>query len=87
MLFCTILGFAVQTFSHVARAVKLNLLACVSASADLRLQKLGLQLQLGNAAMQIEVHLVKCQKKKQLSVLPSARSLYIIAKDLLRDSM
>ena len=51
------------SISHVARKVKLSLLACVSASADLQLQEFGLQLQLGNVAMQVEANdysILKC---------------------------
>jgi len=49
MLFCGLLF-------PVTREAKLSLLACDSTSADLRLQELGLQLQLGNIAMQIEAN-------------------------------
>jgi len=46
-----------------------------------------MQLQLGNVAMQIEAnnYFILSNSKKQLSVLLSARSFYIKAKDLLRD--
>ena len=86
MLFSTILGFVVQAF--LMSQEKLNsLLACVSASADQRLRELGLQLHLGNVAMQIEVNTysILLNAKKQLLTLPSARSLYVKAKHLLRD--
>jgi len=59
----------------------------VSASADQRLQELGLQLHLGNVAMQIEdnTYSILSNAKLQLSKFPSARSLYVKAKHLLRD--
>ena len=80
-------GVCCPSISHVSREAKLSLLACVSASADQRLQELGLQLHLGNVAMQIEdnTYSILSNAKMQLSKFPSARSLYIKAKHLLRD--
>ena len=80
-------GVCCPSISHVSREAKLSLLACVSASADQRLRELGLQLHFGNVAMQIEVNTysILLNAKKQLSTLPSARSLYVKAKHLLRD--
>ena len=46
-------GVCCPSISHVSRGAKLSLLACVSASADQRFRELGLQLHLGNVAMQI----------------------------------
>ena len=43
-------GVCCPSITHVSREAELSLLACVSASADLRLQELGLQLRLGNVA-------------------------------------
>ena len=55
---------------------KLNY-ACVSASADQRLQELGLQLHLGNVVMLIEdtTYSILLNAKIQLSKLQSANSL------------
>ena len=80
-------GVCCPSISHVSREAKLSLLACVSASADQQLQELGLQLHLGNVAMQIEdnTYSILSNAKMQLSKFPSARSLYIKAKHLLRD--
>jgi len=67
--------------------LKLSLLACVSASSDLRLQELNLQLKLGNVALQIQEndYSILSIAKIQLSAFPSARSLYITAKNQLSD--
>ena len=80
-------GVCCPSISHVSREAKLSLLACVSASADQCLWELGLQLHLGNVAMQIKVNTysILLNAKKQFSTLPSARSLYVKAKHLLRD--
>ena len=68
--------------THVSREAKLSLLSCVSATSDPRLQELGLQLHLGNVALQINdnEYSILANARKQLSVLPSARSLYLKAK-------
>jgi len=43
-------GVCCPSISYVVREAKLSLLACVSASADQKLQERGLQLQFGNVA-------------------------------------
>jgi len=80
-------GVCSPSISHISREAKLSLLACVDASTDDRLQELGFQLHLGNVAMQIEdsTYSILLNAKKQLSTLPSARSLYVKTKHLLRD--
>jgi len=80
-------GVCCPSTSHVLREAKLSLLACVSASGDQRLQELGLQLHFGNVVLQIEdtTYSIMSDAKMQLSKLPSARSLYVKAKHLLRD--
>ena len=80
-------GVCCPSITHVSREAKLSLLACVSTSSDLRLQELGLQLQLGNVALQINDndYSILSIARKQLSTLPSARSLYVKAKNQLRD--
>ena len=72
---------------HHPREAKLSLLASVSTSSDLRLQELGLQLQLENVALKINDndYSILLIARKQLSTLPSARSLYVKAKNQLRD--
>ena len=59
----------------------------VYTSSVLRLQEPGLQLQLGNAALQINEndYSILSIARKQLSTLPSAQSLYVKAKNQLRD--
>ena len=71
-----------QYYTHVSREAKLSLLSCVSATSDPRLQELGLQLHLGNVALQINdnEYSILANAQKQLSVLPSVRSLYLKAK-------
>jgi len=80
-------GVCCPSISQVSREEKLSLLACVSASSDLRLQELNLQLKLGNVALQIQEndYSILSIAKKQLSAFPSARSLYITAKNQLSD--
>ena len=80
-------GICCPSISHISREAKLSLLTCVDASTDHRLQEFGFQLHFGNIAMQIEdsTYSILLNAKKQLSTLPSARSLYVKAKHLLRD--
>ena len=75
-------GVCCPSITHVSREAKLSLLSCVSATSDPRLQELGLQLHLGNVALQIKdnEYSILANARKQLSVLPSARSLYLKAK-------
>ena len=75
-------GVCCPSVTHVSREAKLSLLSCVSATSDPRLQELGLQLHLGNVALQINdnEYSILVNARKQLSVLPSARSLYLKAK-------
>ena len=75
-------GVCCPSITHVSREAKLSLLSCVSATSDPRLQELGLQLHLGNVALQINdnEYSILANARKQLSVLPSARSLYLKAK-------
>ena len=82
-------GVCCPSISHVSREAKLSLLACVSASSDLRLQELNLHLRLGNVALQIQDndYSILSIAQKQLSVFPSARSLYIKAKHQLLGSI
>ena len=82
-------GVCCPSISHVSREAKLSLLACVSASSDLRLQELNLHLRLGNVALQIQDndYSILSIAQKQLSAFPSARSLYIKAKHQLSDSI
>ena len=53
-------GVCCPSISLVSREAKLSLLACVSASADQRLQELGLQLNLGNVVVHCLFHPVEC---------------------------
>jgi len=72
-----------QHFTHFQ---KLSLLSCVSrASSDAQLQELGLQLQLGSAPMQKQKadYSLLMTSQTQISSLPTARSLYMAAKQLL----
>ena len=75
---CIVLSWdLLPSISHVSREAKLSLIACVSTSSDLRLQERGLQLWLGDVAMQIQevVYSILLNVQKQLLVLPPARSL------------
>ena len=51
ILYCT--GVCCPSITHVSREEKLSLLSYVSATSDPSLQELGLQLHLGNVALQI----------------------------------
>jgi len=66
---------------------KLSLLAWVCTSSDLRLQELNIQLQLGNIALQIQDgdHSILSSARKQLSAFPSVQSLYVTAKNQLKE--
>ena len=83
MLYFTIQGFVAPV--TISREAKLNLLSCVSASSDLQLQELGVHLRLGQDFLQVQNsdYSLLLAAKKQLSALPSARSLYLRAKHLL----
>ena len=75
-------GVCCPSITHVSREAKLSLLSCVSATSDPRLQELGLQLHLGNTALQFNEneYSILANAQKQLCALPSARSLYLEAK-------
>ena len=72
-------GVCCPSITHVFREAKLSLLSCVSVTSDPWLQELGLQLHLGNVTLQINdnEYSILANARKQLSVLPSARSLYL----------
>ena len=78
-------GVCCPSISTISREAKLNLLSCVSASSDLQLQELGVHLRLGQDFLQVQNsdYSLLLAAKKQLSALPSARSLYLRAKHLL----
>ena len=71
--------------SSISRETKLDLLSCVSASSDPKLQELGVYLHLGQSFLQIQNndYSILIAAKKQLSALPSASSLYVKAKNQL----
>ena len=70
-------GVCCSSISTISREAKLNLLSCVSASSDLQLQELGIRLRLGQDFLQVQNsdYSLLLAAKKQLSALPSARSL------------
>ena len=82
-------GICCPSITQVSREAKLSLLSCVSVSSDSRLQELGLQLQLGNVALQIRDtdYSLLMRAHEQLSSLPTARSLYMKAKKLLSNNI
>ncbi|XP_065884075.1 uncharacterized protein [Dysidea avara] len=75
-------GVCCPSISHVSREAKLSLLACVSASSDLRLQELNLHLRLGNVALQIQDndYSILSIAQKQLSAFPISSSLTVQSK-------
>ena len=78
-------GICCPSVSHITREAKLSLLSCINASSDPKLQELGVHLHLGKDFLQFHEHdySILLTARKQLSSLPTARSLYVRAKNQL----
>ena len=75
-------GICCPSVSNVTREAKISLLSCISASSDPKLQELGVHLHLGQEFLQFQDcdYSILSTAWKQLSSLPTARSLYVTAK-------
>ena len=75
-------GICCPSVSNVTREAKISLLSCISASSDPKLQELGVHLHLGQEFLQFQDcdYSILSTARKQLSSLPTARSLYVTAK-------